>query len=181
MYKRQVKVFADNGGGTGVAHLGIQWSEDPDQDGDTSDRADVMNLSLGSAYGRVDSISSVAADDASKNGSIVVIAAGNDGDIPYIHGGPAVAPGAISVASSIAGGLVQGINAVSSDAASNGSFLMLEGSHTNTFSSGSVLSGNLVAAAELDACVPLSNAADIAGNVALIIRCLLYTSPSPRD
>ena len=165
-----VKVFADNGGGTSVAHLGIQWSEDPNQDGDTSDRADVMNLSLGAAYGRVDDISSVASDDASNNGSIVVIAAGNDGDIPYIHGGPAVAPGAISVASSVAGGQVQGIEANSTDASANGSFLVLEGAHTNTFASGSVLSGDLVAAAQLDGCAPLSNAADIAGNVALIIR-----------
>lgn len=165
-----VKVFADNGGGTSVAHLGIQWAEDPNQDGDTSDRADVMNLSLGSAYGRVDDISSVASEEASQNGSIVVIAAGNDGDIPYIHGGPAIAPSAISVASSLAGGEVQGIQATSSDANSNGSFLVLEGAHTNTFSSGSVLSGNLIAAAQLDGCAPLTNAADVAGNVALIIR-----------
>jgi len=165
-----VKVFADNGGGTGVAHLGILWAEDPNQDSDTSDRADVMNLSLGSPYGRIDDISSVTSDEASQNGSIVVIAAGNDGDIPYIHGGPAVAPGAISVASSLAGGQVQGIEAVSSDASANGSFLVLEGAHTNTFSSGSVISGNLVAAAQLDGCAPLTNAADVSGNVALIIR-----------
>ena len=165
-----VKVFADNGGGTTVSHLGIQWSEDPNQDGDTSDRADVLNLSLGSAYGRVDDISSVAADEAAQNGSIVVIAAGNDGDIPYIHGGPAVAPNAISVASSLAGGEVQGIEATSSNGDANGSFLVLEGAHTNTFSAGNTISGNLVAATELDGCTPLSNAADITGNVALIIR-----------
>ena len=165
-----VKVFADNGGGTGVAHLGIEWSEDPNQDGDSSDRADVMNLSLGSPYGRPDDVSSVAADEASNNGSIVVIAAGNDGDIPYIHGGPAVAAEAISVSSSLAGGQVQGIDAASSDEDSNGSFLALEGGHTNTFSSGSVINGDLVAAAELDGCVPLSNGAEISGNVALIIR-----------
>ena len=165
-----VKVFADNGGGTSVAHLGIQWSEDPNQDGDTSDRADVLNLSLGSAYGRVDDVSSVAADDAAKNGSIVVIAAGNDGDIPYIHGGPAVAPAAISVASSLAGGETQGIEATSNDTAANGSFLVSEGAHTNTLAAGNTISGNLVAATELDGCTPLSNAADIAGNVALIIR-----------
>ena len=165
-----VKVFADDGGSTSVAHLGIQWSEDPNQDGDTSDRADVMNLSLGSSYGRTDDVSSMAANEASKGGSIVVISAGNSGDVPYIHGGPAVASRAISVANSLAGGLVQGIEATSTDVNANGSFLAIEGGHTNTFSSGAAISGNLVAVDGLDGCAPLANAADVAGNVALVIR-----------
>lgn len=165
-----VKVFADNGGSTGVAHLGIQWSEDPNQDGDTSDRADVMNLSLGSSYGRTDDVSSMAANDASEAGSIVVISAGNSGDVPYIHGGPAVAPGAISVANSLAGGLVQGIESISNVAEATGSFLAIEGAHVNTFANGAVIDGDLVAVDGLDGCNPLTNADDVAGNVALIIR-----------
>ena len=165
-----VKVFADNGGSTSLAHIGIQWSEDPNQDGDMSDRADVMNLSLGSAYGRTDDASSVAADEASARGSIVVIAAGNDGDIPYIHGGPAVAPQAISVANSLAGGLVQGIETTSTNVNANGSSLAIEGDHVNTFANGAVISGNFVAVDGLDGCAPLINAADVAGNVALVIR-----------
>ena len=165
-----VKVFADNGGSTTVSHLGIQWAEDPNQDGDTSDRADVMNLSLGSSYGRTDDVSSMAAQEASKNGSIVVISAGNSGDVPYIHGGPAVAPGAISVANSLAGGLVQGIETTSTNAAANGSFLAIEGGHANTFANGFTISGNLVAVDGLDGCSVPTNAADVAGNVALVIR-----------
>jgi minor extracellular serine protease Vpr len=165
-----VKVFADNGGSTTVSHLGIQWAEDPNQDGDTSDRADVMNLSLGSSYGRTDDVSSMAAQEASKNGSIVVISAGNSGDVPYIHGGPAVAPGAISVANSLAGGLVQGVVATSTNAAANGSFLAIEGGHSNTFANGFTISGNLVAVDGLDGCAALTNAADVAANVALVIR-----------
>lgn len=165
-----VKVFADNGGSTTLSHIGIQWAEDPNQDGDTSDRADVMNLSLGSSYGRTDSASAMAADEASKSGSIVVISAGNSGDVPYIHGGPAVAPSAISVANSLAGGLVQGIEATSNDANANGSFLAVEGGHSNTFSTGNIISGNLVAVDGLNGCDPLTNAAAVAGNVALVIR-----------
>lgn len=165
-----VKVFADNGGSTSLTHLGIQWSEDPNQDGDTADRADVLNLSLGALYGRTDSISSIAANEAAENGSIVVISAGNSGDVPYITGAPSVAPQAISVANSVAGGLVQGIEATSSDASANGSFLAIEGSHTNTFSNGGIISGDLVAVDGLDGCNPLTNAAEMAGNVALVIR-----------
>ena len=165
-----VKVFADNGGSTTLAHLGIQWSEDPNQDGDTSDRADVMNLSLGSSYGRTDNVSAVAANDASEGGSVVVISAGNSGDVPYIHGAPAVASGAISVANSLAGGLVQGLESSSSVAAATGSFLALEGVHTNTLADGAVISGDLVAVDGLDGCSPLANAADVSGNVAFIIR-----------
>ncbi len=165
-----VKVFADDGGSTGVAHLGIEWAMDPNQDGDISDHADVLNLSLGSSYGRTDDVSSIAANEASEAGAVVVISAGNSGDIPYIHGGPAVAPGAISVANSIAGGLVQGLQAVSADADANGTFLALEGGHTNTFANGGIISGDLVAASALDGCTALSNAAEMAGNVALVIR-----------
>jgi len=165
-----VKVFADNGGSTTVSHLGIQWAEDPNQDGDTSDRADVMNLSLGSSYGRIDDISSIAVEDASKSGSVVVISAGNSGDIPYIHGGPAVAPSAISVANSLAGGLTQSITATSNDANADGLFLAVEGAHTNTIANGAVISGNLVAVEDHNGCNPYTNAADVAGNVALIIR-----------
>lgn len=165
-----VKVFADDGGSTTVSHLGIEWATDPNQDGDTSDHADVLNLSLGSSYGRTDDASSMAADEASKAGAVVVISAGNSGDVPYIHGGPAVAPTAISVANSVAGGLAQGLQSVSDNADANGNFIALEGGHTNTFGNGAVISGSLVAATELDGCAPLTNSADVAGNVALIIR-----------
>ncbi|MBX2847726.1 MAG: S8 family serine peptidase [Acidiferrobacterales bacterium] len=165
-----VKVFADNGGGTSVSHLGIQWSEDPNQDGDTSDRADVLNLSLGSDFGRPDDIGSRAADQASEGGSIVVIAAGNSGDVPYIHGGPAVSAQSISVANSLAGGLVQGINTVSANASANGTFFASEGAHSNGILDGGSIEGELVAAGNLDGCAPLTNAAEIDGNVALIIR-----------
>jgi len=165
-----VKVFADNGGGTTLSHIGIQWSEDPNQDGDDSDRADVMNLSLGSDYGDPDSIGAVAADTASENGSIMVLAAGNGGNIPYIHGGPAISAQSISVASSIAGGVVAGINASSDNPDANGSFLAVEGSHSNTFANGGLISGSLVAVDGLDGCAPLTNADDVSGNVALVIR-----------
>ncbi len=165
-----VKVFADNGGGSTVSHLGIQWSVDPNQDGDTSDRADVLNLSLGGNYGQLESASTIASDQASAGGSIVVIAAGNSGDIPYIHAAPAVSPKSISVANSVSARLVQVLETVSANAAANGNFPLVEGAHTNTFSSGGSIEGNLVLADSLNGCTPFTNAAEVAGNVALVVR-----------
>ncbi|MGH8909290.1 MAG: S8 family serine peptidase, partial [Egibacteraceae bacterium] len=72
---------------------------DPDGDGDTSDRVEVVNLSLGLAYGnaRDDSLSE-AVENATAIGTLVVSAAGNSFDHPYSTGTPAATPGALSVA-----------------------------------------------------------------------------------
>ncbi|WP_251357802.1 S8 family serine peptidase [Kangiella sp. TOML190] len=165
-----IKVFADNGGSTTVSHLGILWGLDPNQDGDLSDRADVLNLSLGSNFGSLKSTSAMAADVAAAEGSVVVISAGNDGNVPYIHGGPAVAKGAISVASSVAGGFVQGATFSSDDANADGTFLALEGAHANLFRDGYSISGDLAVADPANGCTALNNPTDLDGKVALIIR-----------
>ncbi|HYC54220.1 MAG TPA: S8 family serine peptidase, partial [Candidatus Binatia bacterium] len=55
---------------------GIERAIDPDDDGDTSDRADVLNLSLG-GDGDADSPLAQAADNATAAGAVVVAAAGN--------------------------------------------------------------------------------------------------------
>src|SRR3989441_398852 len=76
----------------------IEWAMDPNHDGDTSDHADVINMSLGGAFGRDTEASSIASNAAVNLGVIVVASAGNGGNIPYITGSPAAASGAISVA-----------------------------------------------------------------------------------
>ena len=164
------KVFGDTSDSTGLSSLAINRAADPNNDGDTSDHVDAMNLSLGSDFGMMNSSSVVAANAASLAGSVVVISAGNDGNIPYIHGGPAVAPEAVSVASSVAGGEQQGAIFTSEDEAANGEFRAAEGAHANRFSDGYVISGNVEVADPLFGCEPLANAATIAGNVALIQR-----------
>jgi minor extracellular serine protease Vpr len=58
---------------------------------------DVINLRLGAPLGRNTDPSSVPANNAAKAG-VVVVAAGNSGDGPYIANSPAVADGAIAVA-----------------------------------------------------------------------------------
>ncbi len=66
----------------------IEFALDPNQDGDTSDAVDVINLSLGSPYGQVEADDSFALDQAVQMGVVVVASAGNSGDRPFIAGSP---------------------------------------------------------------------------------------------
>src|SRR2546427_711018 len=99
-----IKIFSgcasDGTASTSTANVvaAIEWAMDPNHDGDTSDHADVINMSLGGAFGRDTEASSIASNAAVNLGVIVVASAGNGGNIPYITGSPAAASGAISVA-----------------------------------------------------------------------------------
>ncbi|MBI1295402.1 S8 family serine peptidase [bacterium] len=94
-----LKVFGCTGSSQ-VVELAIEWAVDPNQDGDFSDRLDVLNLSLGSSFGAPTDPTVIAIDNAVQTGMIVVAAAGNTGDTYYITAGPGVAARAISVAAS---------------------------------------------------------------------------------
>ena len=84
---------------SGVALLqAVNASLDPNGDGSIADRVDVMNLSLGSAYGQVEDDLSFALSNAANAGAVVVAAAGNNADRPYIAASPSTAPEVISVA-----------------------------------------------------------------------------------
>lgn len=87
-------------GSTDLTAQALEWAVDPNGDGDTSDRLDVVNMSLGSDFGELNSATIIATDNAARAGVIVVAAAGNAGDTHYITGSPGVASYAISVASS---------------------------------------------------------------------------------
>lgn len=88
-------------GSTGLTVQALDWTVDPNGDGDYSDRMDVANLSLGSSYGAADDASARAANNASLAGVMVVISAGNSGDVYYISGSPGSATRALTVASSV--------------------------------------------------------------------------------
>ncbi|MFN0170449.1 MAG: S8 family serine peptidase [Bryobacteraceae bacterium] len=84
---------------SGVAMLlGVDFALDPNGDSDLSDSVDVMNLSLGSGYGQREDDLTEALRIASFFGVVVVAAAGNDADRPYIVGSPSIGPAVISVA-----------------------------------------------------------------------------------
>ncbi len=79
---------------------GVERAVDPNQDGDTSDHATVINLSLGGP-GDADDPLARAVDSATAAGVIVCAAAGNTGGIATI-GSPAAARSIITVGSSFA-------------------------------------------------------------------------------
>ena len=83
----------------GLALLqGMDYSLDPNGDGDISDAVDVINLSLGSSFGQSEDDLSLATQVAVDSGVTVVASAGNSADRPYIVGSPSSALGVISVA-----------------------------------------------------------------------------------
>ena len=85
---------------SGVALIqGMDFALDPNGDGDISDRVDIVNMSLGASYGQAyDDDLSLAVDNASALGVLVVAAAGNGSDKPYVTGTPGAAPSALAVA-----------------------------------------------------------------------------------
>ncbi len=72
------KVLGPLGGSVAWVIAGIEAAIDPNGDGDTSDHADVISMSLGGP-GNPDSPISKAADNAVEAGAVVVVAAGNSG------------------------------------------------------------------------------------------------------
>src|SRR6185436_11204741 len=84
-----VRVFGCEGS-TDVVVDAIDWAVDNDMD--------VINMSLGSDFSPGDSADAKAADDATKAGVVVVSAAGNAGNIPYILGSPGGSLKGIAVA-----------------------------------------------------------------------------------
>jgi subtilisin family serine protease len=84
-----IKVFGC-AGSTNVVVDAFDWAVDNDMQ--------VVNLSLGSSYGRPDDASAEAASNAAAAGILVVQASGNAGPAPYITGSPGLANRTISVA-----------------------------------------------------------------------------------
>lgn len=94
-----LKVFGCRGS-SDVVDAAIEWAVDPNQDGDFSDKVDVINMSLGSSFGTPYDSTVLAVENAAKLGIIVVTSAGNTGDVHYAVGSPGIAPHAIAVAAS---------------------------------------------------------------------------------
>jgi len=93
-----LKVFGC-AGSTELTSEALDWSLDPDGDGDFSDRLDVVNLSLGSNYGAPDDPDSLFVRKVAQNGVLPVFAGGNGGDLYDIGGSPGNTPEALTVAS----------------------------------------------------------------------------------
>ncbi len=152
---------------SGIALIqGMEFAVDPNGDGNPSDAADIINMSLGANYGSAfDDDLSLAVENATALGVLTVSSAGNGGDKPFITGTPSSAPSALAVAqTAVPSAKLQIIAADGVEAAA-------------VFQEWSVepvapVSGPLVygdgAGGNLDGCLPF--AADLTGNVVLVDR-----------
>lgn len=100
-----LKVFGCKGSSNVIIDA-IDWAMDPNQDGDVSDHLDVVNMSIGAAFGLQDDPTTVATQNAALAGMAMVVSAGNSGTQYLSSGSPSIAPAAISVASHASNGLV---------------------------------------------------------------------------
>ncbi|HEX6387370.1 MAG TPA: S8 family serine peptidase, partial [Anaerolineae bacterium] len=167
-----LKVFGDVAGSSSSAVIAeaVEWALDPNSDGSTDDHVDVINMSLGDDFGHPEDLLTVASQNAVEMGVVVVASAGNDGNVPYVTGMPAVAPDAISVAASFDGGFtVLGIEVESPESIA-GVYEAAESAIGVSLDEIDPITEQLVVAEPLDACSPLTNAEEMAGHIALVQR-----------
>jgi uncharacterized repeat protein (TIGR01451 family) len=166
------------GGGTNLTVQAIEWAMDPDGDSDLSDHLDVINLSLGSIFGGANSTSALAADNAALAGVVVVASAGNSGDTYFVSGSPGSGGRVIATAGVVDDGIAAPAIRVDAPAGIAGFYVAGTAAFGSAPPSGGV-SGAVVigldpsdAAGPLttDGCSPLTNAAAVAGNIALVDR-----------
>ncbi len=151
---------------SGIALLqGVDFALDPNGDGDLSDRASIINMSLGSDYGVAYSDDlSAAVDGATVANTLVVASAGNGGNRPYIAGTPANAWTALSVAQTQVPSAIQYALRITAPANIAGLFTATATVDWAPITTG--FSGDVVYVG--DACTTLTN--NPTGKVALIDR-----------
>ncbi|WP_433264243.1 S8 family serine peptidase [Actinosynnema sp. CS-041913] len=163
-----LKVFGCDGS-TNVTAQALDWSLDPDGDGDFSDHLDVVNLSLGSDYGAPDDPDSLFVRKLNASGVVTVFSAGNGGDLYDIGGAPGSTLEALTVASTRDAYVLR--DAAEATAPGNVAGLKA-GQYSQNFDyQGKSVTGQVVPLgdpANKDGCLPLSAAdrAAVAGKIA---------------
>ncbi len=95
-----IRVFGCEGS-SNVVGQALDYVLDPNKDGDFSDRAQVVNMSLGSNFGLPDDPEVDIVNALTAQGVLSVVASGNDGDIYDVGGTPGSAASALTVANSV--------------------------------------------------------------------------------
>ncbi|GAA1337426.1 S8 family serine peptidase [Arthrobacter roseus] len=95
-----IRVFGCEGSSSVVGQA-LDYVLDPNKDGDFSDRAQVVNMSLGSNFGLPDDPEVDIVNALTAQGVLSVVASGNDGDIYDVGGTPGSAASALTVANSV--------------------------------------------------------------------------------
>lgn len=150
----------------------LEWSADPNGDSDFRDRLDVLNLSLGSAFGlaREADLNREAVNALAELGCVSAISAGNSGNTFYVVSSPAIAERGLAVANSIDNGTSSFGVQVLAPASVAGTYMAVEAVFTPWLTSLPPIVGELAYVDPNLACGPLNNAASLAGKVALIDR-----------
>lgn len=159
-------------GSTDLVGAAIDMAADPNGDGDTSDHADVVNMSLGSDFGSPQDGDSVATEAASALGITMVVASGNANDVYDVGGSPGNAPSALTVAASQDAYAQVDTLTVSAPGSIAGDFAA-ERSVAYDWANDDDLSGDVVQVADPtnpEGCKPLSvaDAAAVAGKIAFV-------------
>lgn len=192
-----LKIFG-RGGESLILIPAIEWAVDPNGDGDFSDRLDVINMSLGDAFGPADGPESMAANLAAQAGVVVVASAGNSNDTYFIAGTPGSAAAVIAVAATddddpaISGMVADRLTSFSSrgpsqanggrpllkpDLAAPGRQITSAGAQTqSTASLARVLSGTSMAAPHVAGAAALVRAAQPSWTVAQVKAALMNTA-----
>lgn len=170
-----IKVFGCEGS-TDLILAAIEYATDPDGDLDVSDRLDVINLSLGSDFTDGTDVEGDAVTAFTTAGGLMVASAGNGGGQTRAHfaaGYPGSLPEVVSVGATLDN--VEAYSYLSLDVTDPSSVsgvypLGETGDHEPNISTVSSLSGQVVATDPIEACDPLTNAADLDGKIAIVER-----------
>ena len=95
-----IRVFGCTGS-SDVVGQALDYVLDPNGDGDFSDRADVVNMSLGSDHSPVEDPENDIVDALSAAGILSVVASGNAGDVTDVGGSPGNSRSSLTVANSV--------------------------------------------------------------------------------
>ena len=157
-------------GATDMIAAALEWAVDPNGDGDLSDRLDVINLSLGGSYGLQSVTEAEMVTHLTQDaGVLMVVAAGNSGNVFYVAGDPSTYNEAMSVAATTDQVSYLALQ-IDSPPAVAGEVPCAEATFTKPLASTGPLSGQLAATSPKNACSALTNAGDLAGKIALIDR-----------
>lgn len=166
-----LKIFGCSGS-TDIIAPALEWAADPNNDGDFSDRLDVVNLSLGSNFGNAYYfVEEGIVNKLTDLGTAVVGSSGNAGNTCYITGSVGSLAQGICVANSYDnyGDSYSAIK-ILSPASIAGDYKAVEGAITYPMRELKQTSGTLVYVEPALACTDLTNPEKIAGNIALIDR-----------
>ncbi len=166
------KVFGC-GGATGLLFSALERSADPDEDGDFSDRIDVINGSLGSEYGVLSDVEGEMIRRLTDLGTLFVAAAGNDGSggWPFFAvGSPAAYPEVLSVAATLNAPREFFAFDIDTPASIAGTVPYSEGDFSTPLFAAGPITETVVATEPLRACDPITNTDEVSGRIALVER-----------